>query len=1300
MTYAELEADANRLAHRLRRRYGIQPNDRVALLLARGSREAYTSLLAVLKAGAAYVPLDPEYPTERIAHILADSGSRLLLCTTDLWQRRFEEFTGRVMRLDEESERAAVAAQSSSRLLPLETGVQPDDLCYLIYTSGSTGKPKGVQIQHRQATHFVQAERQVFTIQPEDRVYQGFSLAFDASVEELWLAWANGAALVAGAGELAAHAGPTLSKALTRAGVTVLSCVPTLLAMLEEDVPTVRLLIVGGEECPQGLVTRWWRPHRRMVNTYGPTEATVVATWGDLHPERPVTIGRPLPGCRAYVLDEALRPVPTGADGELCLAGPGIALGYLGQPDLTARKFVTNPFDTGINARLYRTGDLARWTATGEIEFRGRIDSQVKVRGFRVELSEIENALLQAPGVRAAAVAAREDAAGVRQLVGYVVPDAAVPINGALLFAGLREQLPLYMVPATLVKVASLPLAISGKVDRRLLPPPEGAERIEPTDVFRAPCNEIEALLAVAWAAVFEVDRVSVDADFFYDLGGHSLTAARLVSELRRRPAFEAVSILDVYQHPTIAGLAAKIVRSAAVQEPVEFRDQDRVSLNTAPTTEEVAETTTLRHRWCAVGQFISLYFVLGLASWQFLAPYVAYSWLVAERVPIVAALIGALAALFTVYPVLLVASIAVKWLVLGRVQAGDYPIWGGYHLRFWFVRSVLGIVPTSYLTGTPLLPFYYRLLGARIGRNVYLGSDSFAVFDTLAIGDDASIGTDASLLGYTVENGRLRIGRIVVGDGAFVGNRAVVREEAALEDGARLDHLSLLERGEFIPAGQTWRGSPARPVDTEPGNFGMACSPIRAGGWRRFGSGAAQTLGLFLFQALGLAALLPGTILLNELEHRHSWWACVPAAFPAALSFILLLALEIAAVKWLLLGKMQPGHYPRHGWLHLRKWFVDQLLALSLDILGPLYATLYLNPWYRLLGAKVGKRAEISTASFVSPDLLTVGEESFVADAVSLGAAHVERDTVRIDIVQIGRRSFIGNSAVLPPGIVIGDDCLIGCLSVPPTGQNEASKDGTSWMGSPAIFLPHRQQGTAFAEGQTFKPSRKLVAQRLAVEFFRVTMPLTCSVALTSLLLAAVGALAQRVSLPALCAVFPLLEAAWGLAAAGIVIALKWTMMGRYQPGEKPLWSVFVWRTELMAAMHEYLANLFLIELLTGTPFVCTFFRLLGAKIGRRVYLGSTEITEYDLVEIGDDACINESATLQTHLFEDRVMKMGRVEVGEGASVGCLSLVLYDTRLQGGASLNALSLLMKGETLPRRGSWQGIPATRTAHNR
>ena len=259
---------------------------------------------------------------------------------------------------------AEIAAQAGDRLGRAETGATPEDLCYVIYTSGTTGKPKGVEIEHRSAAHLVRAEGKLFQVQPHDRVYQGFSLAFDASVEEVWLAFFAGATLVAGTREMA-RSGAALSRKLAEAGVTVLSCVPTLLAMMDEDVPTVRLLILGGETCPPDLVKRWWRPGRRVFNTYGPTEATVIATCAECHPDEPVTIGQPVPNYLACILDERLRPVPAGVAGELCLGGIGLARGYLGRPELTREKFISLAADGGAQ-RLYRTGDLARWTPDGQ----------------------------------------------------------------------------------------------------------------------------------------------------------------------------------------------------------------------------------------------------------------------------------------------------------------------------------------------------------------------------------------------------------------------------------------------------------------------------------------------------------------------------------------------------------------------------------------------------------------------------------------------------------------------------------------------------------------------------------------------------------------------------------------------------------------------------------------------------------------------------------------------------------------------------------------------------------------------
>ena len=324
---------------------------------------------------------------------------------------------------------------------------------------------------------------------------------------------------------------------------------------------------------------------------------------------------------------------------------------------------------------------------------------------------------------------------------------------------------------------------------------------------------------------------------------------------------------------------------------------------------------------------------------------------------------------------------------------------------------------------------------------------------------------------------------------------------------------------------------------------------------------------------------------------------------------------------------------------------------------------------------------------------MLSIDDESFVADAVSLGAARIERGHITIAATHIGKRTFVGNSAMLPPGTTLGDDALIGCLSAPPAAPADALRRGATWLGSPALFLPQRQQSTGFALDTTFKPGRKLRFQRAAIEFIRVILPPTGFIVLTSLLFSWIVLLQEDFYFHEMLLFFPFLYAGAGMLSAGFIVVLKWVLVGRYQSCEKPLWNTFVWRNELVNAAQEHLANNFIIGVLEGTPFICWYFRLLGAKIGKRVYLESTDITEFDLISLGDEATVNADCTLQTHLFEDRVMKMSTIDLGPRCCVGANSLVLYDTRIEEGAVLDNLSLLMKGESLPPWTHWRGIPA-------
>jgi len=1298
MTYGELERRANRLARLLRQR-GVERGDYVGLWLPR-SVDVLVALLGIMKAGAAYVPLDPEYPAERVAHILADCKARAIVTL----ERMAAQTGGRsaaitVVALDECA--LELASLSDARLQLAQTGLSASDLCYVIYTSGTTGRPKGVEIEHRSACHLVRAEGQIFHVRAEDRVFHGFSIAFDASVEEIWLAFYAGATLVIGTLEMI-RAGAALSPLLTAARITVLSCVPTLLAMMEEDIPTLRLLILGGEVCPPGLVQRWWKPQRRVVNTYGPTEATVIATFADCHPGRPVTIGRPLPNYSAIILDEKLHPVADGEAGELCLGGVGLARGYTGRPELTAERFMAWSDDGETPRRLYRTGDLARFTPDGDIEFLGRMDTQVKIRGYRVELSEIESVLLEFPEVKNATAVLRELTPGAPQLIAFIVPrDGAVPdlekIRGTL-----RSRLPAYMIPALLEVLPALPVLPSGKVDRKALPAPESGQAVDRGEIV-PPRSALERQIAQVWEQLFSPARISIRDDFFTELGGHSLLAAQMVSRLRRQAPMEQLSMLDVYQHPTIERLAA------------EFEKRQRKPQASAA-TDEFQAIPFWRHFLCGAAQLVSLVFILSFFALQWITPYLTYTLMMDSDADFTRTegIIGAFASLILFYPLMLGVPIAVKWILIGRYQPGEHPLWGWFYFRWWFATTIEAAVPVGYLCGTPLYNFYLRMMGAKIGGNVHLGGDAFAIYDLLEIGEDSSINADSNLLGYTVENGRLKIGRIRIGKRCFVGTRAALGVDTVMEDDANLEDLSLLPRSGVIPRGQTWRGSPARRIAT-----GAPVCTHRAETARRFAFGVLHAVGAFTFPALVAAALFPGIVAMNELNYMDDYYWYLSVGPLVALSFVVLLSLEIAAAKWLLLGRVKEGTYRLHTWQYFRRWFFNQTMDLSLDILGPLYASIFLAPWYKLLGAKLGEGAEVSTASSISPDLLNLEDGCFIADSVSLGAPRVRGGMVAAGRIHVGQRSFIGNSAMLPPGTIIGDNVLIGCLSAPPANPADCLREDSAWLGSPAIFLPQRQKSAEFSDETTFHPNWKLRAQRAAIEFFRVLTPSTCFIILISLLFSSLLLLKDYFSgapdqpllnrffsdgqlnfmsdhetlMSLLC--FPVLYVACGLAAAGLTIAAKWILVWRYRPAEKPLWSTAVWRNELINALHEHLAEPFLVGALTGTPMLCWYFRLLGAKIGKRVYLETTDFSEFDLACIGDEATLNADCTVQTHLFEDRVMKMSNIEIGARCHVGAGTLVLYDTLLESGATLGDLSLLMKGETLTAHSRWEGIPAQR-----
>ncbi|MEU3176223.1 non-ribosomal peptide synthetase, partial [Streptomyces sp. NPDC007000] len=539
-SYGELARRTGRLAAHLVGS-GAGPERTVALVLPR-SMELIAAELAVALSGAAFLPVDPAYPAERRALMLADAAPAVVLDDPE-----------RVRALMDAGDREAD---------PPGSRVLPDHAAYVIFTSGSTGTPKGVTVTHRGIGAFAAAAAERYAVGPGDRVLQFSSSSFDASVLELCISVLSGALLVVPPD--GPWLGDELAAVLDEHRITHALIPPAALATLPDPAdtggaPHPRTLIVGAEACPAALVDRW-APGRRMINSYGPTEATVVATWTG-----PLTagtgtpaIGSPLPGTEAHLLDTAMRPVPPGTEGELYVGGDGLARGYLGRPGLTSTRFVAHPFGPP-GARLYRTGDRARRRADGELEYLGRADRQVKVRGFRIEPGEIEAALTREPGVREAVVVVRDEEPARGRLVGYVTPaDPARTPEPARLRAALAAALPAHMVPSAVVVLDALPLTPQHKTDLRALPAPGGAR----TEEHVEPRTDDERALAAIWADVLGVDAVGVTDDFF-DLGGDSILAARILTRIRDVLGVR-LSLRDVFTARTVAALAPPAAEPSA----------------------------------------------------------------------------------------------------------------------------------------------------------------------------------------------------------------------------------------------------------------------------------------------------------------------------------------------------------------------------------------------------------------------------------------------------------------------------------------------------------------------------------------------------------------------------------------------------------------------------------------------------------------------------------------------------------------------------------------------------------------
>ena len=1278
ISYADLDARANRLANLLMSR-GVSTGMRVGILLNR-SVDTYVTLLAVTKTEATFVPIDPASPADRLQYVSEDADLGLLVTTTS-FAASCAAVACEVLALDEVREDLAV--QSSTR-----PGIESDGdpVCYVIYTSGSSGRPKGVEITQSSITNFIAIVPPLYGVESTDRVYQGMTIAFDFSIEEIWPTWAVGATLVAGPTD-GRRVGSGLADFLDEHRITMIYCVPTVLATLDRMLPLIRTVNVGGEACPRELVDRWG-PGRRILNTYGPTETTVTCTMAELRPGRPVTIGRPLPTYRITLLDDDRKPVAPGQVGEICVGGPGVARGYVNRPDLTADRFIPDP--RGIpGERIYRTGDLGRFTPDGELEYLGRADSEVKVRGHRVDLQEIESQLLVHPEVTAAVVTLLSSPDSGGELAGYVIlRDAATGAGSsaradgvvAELHEQLSEQLPPYMVPAYMDVVTTIPMLPSGKADRGRLPEPTRPRLIRAQQDHEPPATEAEAWIAGLWEESFRLPSgtVSATADFFDVLGGHSLLAANVVSAMRGSDLGSGLSILDFYKHPTVRELATFLEHG---------RDSRQDTVTAAPRAPRPAPPS--RNRVTAFGsaQLAGLYVLVLL----FVLP-IAFLYGVHDGQPSVALVVQLAFALPSLYLVTRWVLPVVGSRLLSRgLTAGDHPLWGGVHLRSWMVQKLMTISPLTVLSGSPWAATYLRLAGAEVHDEAHIGTADISLPAFLHVGRGATIGYGTQLHAHRISEGVLSIGPVTVGAGAVVASETVLECGSVVGDGAILREQSLLQSGESVPAGQTWAGSPARPSpqSADPVLALMAGCRSAPRTWSR-ALLAGFAGGILLLELMPFLVMLPVVAVV--------WWALLTYGVAAGLLatalsgplFVVASCALILGVRRLVLPATREGVHHLRSQIGLEKWLGDKLLELSLLLNNTMYSTLYTPIWLKALGTKVGKGTEVSTIANIDPDLLTLGAGSFVADMASVGSATYANGHVAFQRTEIGARTFVGNAAFIPSGSHLGDESLVGVRSVPPV---EGVPAGTAWLGAPAFYLPRREVFADISEADTFTPSRRRIQARYAIEFLRIVLP--SSILGVAMFATLYGLSTVAVAWGTLLTV--LLAPLVALASSALVVlgvaALKWVVVGRYRPRVRPLYSGFVRRTEFVTGIYEAAAVPALLTFLTGTPLMGPALRLFGTRVGRRTLVDTTYLTEFDLVTIGDDVSVGAMASLQTHLFEDRVMKMDHITLRDRSSVGAKAVVLYDSVIEEDATLMAMSLVMKGEVLPAETTWCGIPA-------
>jgi len=1075
-------------------------------------------------------------------------------------------------------------------------------------------------------------------------------------------------------------------------------CVPTLLSTIDEELPGLRLLIVSGEACPEDLITRWHSPKRTILNAYGPTETTVTATLARPRPNEPVTIGKPLPTYSIVILEPGTEKViPFGEVGEIAIAGVGVARGYQNREDQTRKAFIKDFLNIPNNPSglIYRTGDLARINENGDIEYRGRIDTQVKIRGYRIELTEIESVILQIPQIGQAVVNTFESIQGVKELVAYYTLKAdAQRLPQEELVDVLRSLLPNYMVPAFYEYLAEMPMMASDKADRKALPEPSGLRmNVDGNHTFVEPQSPLEKDIARVLACLLKLEAVSVEDNFFDDLGANSLLMAQFSARLRSELGISDFSMREIYTCPSVRKLS----------EFLESTGQKRMPLRRDNPSHKA---TNWQYILTGIAQ---LGFIFAWAYGYMFLLWKGYAWIIEApdslnaygRTLLFSTLLFALSVLLPV---------GLKWLLIGKWKAEEFPVWSLRYLRFWIVKFLIHSNPMAAFVGSPLYNGYLKLLGARVSWKAFIQSGFPVCTDLLSIGEGVVVYKRAILTGYRAESGRIRTGGITLERDAFVGEAAVLDIDTVMEAGSELAHASSLRRGQRLKAGKYYHGSPAQPT---------------ANRYRQLEKGTVSVTRMALFSLVQLvlmflvfvplpmliiynflgadhnhsstkiADLLPETVTLSHLLDLVTWTSLLYVVFIlAGLVFIILMP------RFLNLFLKEDKVYPLYGVHYVIHRMLEGISnSASYNILfgDSSYIVYFLGAiGYKFKGMEqTGSNFGLSH-QHDNPFLSEFGKGSMISDGFALLNAAYSAKSFKLSRASISANNFVGNNIVYPARAKVGENCLLGTKVMVPT--HGPVREHVGLLGSPCFEIPRSVRRDRRFDAYKRKDvlGKRLKQKNISNLMTMLFVLLSNLIALNMLITIWLYTYLRFIKYEALY-IYRFVHGCGSRFLFFYYILVDRATLGfrPLQPEYCSIYDKYYWKHErywkLGFSNRSVIKGIF--GMLSGTPLKGVLWRGIGVKVGKKLFDDGTYISEKSLVYIGDYCTLNGFSVLQCHSLEDGTFKSDYSFIGNECTIGVNAFVHYGVDMQNDVTLEPDSFLMKGEHPDAHSIWQGNPA-------